>query len=100
MTLEVSIEDAVVADVEAAGGRCIKLSPRVQAGLTDRLALIPGKPFGQAWFVETKRPKGGRYSTLQKVWRRWLQEAGFRYVAIHTHEQRREWIKMVVECYR
>ena len=104
MTLEITIEDAVVADVERLGGRCIKLSPKVLKGIPDRLALIPRRPKGsvpaQVWFVETKKPKGGRYNKMQKFWRSWLVDAGFNYIAIHTHEKRREWITMVSECYR
>lgn len=66
------------------GGRCEKLVNVGFAGFPDRTVLLPG---GKVIFVETKRPKGGRYSALQDKWRDWLHALGFSYYRIKDLEQ-------------
>lgn len=55
---ESSVEGYLVERVKRMRGRTIKLYMR---GWPDRLVVLPGRLF----FVETKRPKGGRYEPLQ-----------------------------------
>ena len=82
--LEKEIEQKLVDIVKKHGGRCEKLVNVGFAGFPDRTVLLPG---GKVIFVETKRPKGGRYSTLQDKWRDWLHALGFSYYRIKDLEQ-------------
>lgn len=72
--LERDIERKLRRAVEAHGGKCLKWVCPGWAGVPDRLILLPGARIA---FVETKRPKGGKLSELQKKWRKWLTELGF-----------------------
>lgn len=83
-TLEKEIEQKLVDLVKRYGGRCEKLVNAGFAGFPDRTILLPG---GKVIFVETKRPKGGRYSALQDKWRDWLHALGFDYYRIKDFEQ-------------
>ena len=72
--LERDIEQKLCRAVKARGGRCLKWVCPGWAGVPDRIVLLPG---AQIAFVETKRPKGGRLSELQKKWHKWLTDLGF-----------------------
>jgi hypothetical protein len=82
--LEKEIEKKLRQTVEKHGGRCLKWVCPGWAGVPDRIVLLPG---GRIHFVETKRPKGGRYSAMQDKWRDWLQALGFSYWRIKDIEQ-------------
>ena len=58
--LESTVERYLVDQVQALGGKTIKLAG-AEAGTPDRLIKVPGSP---AFMVEVKRP-GGRTSKLQ-----------------------------------
>jgi hypothetical protein len=77
--LEKEIETKLCEIVKRHGGRCEKLTNAGFAGFPDRTILLPGE---RIIFVETKRPKGGRYSALQDKWRNWLTSMGFQYYRI------------------
>jgi hypothetical protein len=62
--LESAIERELRLRVEALGGLCIKVKAIGRRGFFDRIVVLPG---GRVWFVELKRPKGGRLSPHQ-VW--------------------------------
>lgn len=81
--LEKDIEKKLRQKVEALGGRCVKWVSPSSGGVPDRIVLLPG---GRIYFVETKRPKGGELSALQKKWRQWLTELGFSCWVIWTEE--------------
>lgn len=66
------------------GGRCDKVINQSMAGFPDRLLMFPR---GLTIYVETKRPKGGRYSALQNKWRDWLVAMGHQYYRIKDLEQ-------------
>ena len=83
-TLEKEIERKLLRLVEKHGGRCLKWVCPGWAGVPDRIVLLPG---GRIHFVETKRPKGGRYSAMQDKWREWLLALGFSYWRIKDQEQ-------------
>lgn len=72
--LEKEIERKLTAMVERHGGLCLKWVCPGWAGVPDRLILLPG---GLVYFVETKRPKGGRLSALQRWWQKRLMSLGF-----------------------
>lgn len=82
--IEKDIEKKLVSLVRKHGGRCEKLVNAGFSGFPDRTVLLPG---GKVIFVETKRPRGGRYSALQNKWRDWLHELGFSYYRIKDVEQ-------------
>ena len=82
--LEKEIERKLVNLVKEYGGRCEKLVNVGFSGFPDRSLLFPG---GRIIFVETKRPKGGRYSALQDKWRDWLIALGYSYYRIKDVEQ-------------
>jgi hypothetical protein len=72
--LEKDIEKKLRDRIEDLGGFCLKWVCPGWAGVPDRIILLPG---ARIYFVETKRPKGGALSALQKKWRQWLSELGF-----------------------
>lgn len=74
ITLEKDLERQLVRRVEAAGGMCLKWVCPGWDGVPDRIVLMPG---GRLWFVELKRPKGGRIGARQVWWQDRLIELGF-----------------------
>lgn len=66
---ESAVEKYLVKRVKAQRGRCIKLYMR---GWPDRLCVLPGA----IYFVETKRPKRGRYEPLQLHMHRVIRRLG------------------------
>lgn len=82
--LEKEIERKLVDLVKSYGGRCEKWVCPGWSGVPDRIVILPG---GTVMFVETKRPKGGRYSALQDKWRDWLTALGCHYYRIKDVEQ-------------
>lgn len=75
--LEIDVETACCALVERMGGKDLKVTSRGRRGRLDRLFIFPGK---HIFFVEFKRPRGGRIAALQ-------------------HKERREWEALGVPCY-
>lgn len=80
-TLEKEIEEKLVKMVKRHGGLCLKWVCPGWSGVPDRIILLPG---GHVIFAETKRPKGGKLSELQKWWRRKLGSLGFKTLVIWT----------------
>jgi hypothetical protein len=87
--LEKDIEANLRRAVEAAGGKCLKWVCPGWSGVPDRIILLPG---ARIIFVETKRPKGGVLSAMQKTWRRWLTELGFTYYTIWDDDNLRAFV--------
>lgn len=81
--LEKDIEKKLRQKVEALGGFCLKWVCPGWSGVPDRIVLLPG---ARIYFVETKRPKGGELSKLQKKWCEWLIRMGFFYGVVWTWE--------------
>jgi hypothetical protein len=73
--LEKDIEQKLRNQIKARGGLCLKWVSPGNNGVPDRIILLPG---ARIYFVETKRPKGGTLSALQKKWREWLTRLDFR----------------------
>lgn len=82
--LERDIERKLRLLVAKHGGHCLKWVCPGWSGVPDRIILLPG---GRIYFVELKRPKGGKYSALQDKWRDWLLKLGFTYWRIKDQEQ-------------
>lgn len=74
--MERDIERRLVQTVKQMGGLCLKWVCPGWAGVPDRIILLPG---ARVVFVETKRPKGGRTSELQRWWAKELRALGFKY---------------------
>lgn len=81
--LEEIVEDALIGGVKVLGGMCWKLRMPWFTGVPDRLVLLPG---GRAFFVELKRPRGGKLSTRQKLVHGRLKEIGFYVLTLYTIE--------------
>lgn len=77
--LERDIERKLRLAVAKHGGHCLKWVCPGWSGVPDRIVLLPG---ARVYFVETKRPKGGRLSALQIKWREWLTDLGFFYCVV------------------
>ena len=89
---EKPIEQHLRDEIKKIGGAAYKLSAAVDAGMPDRLVCLPG---GRVIFVETKRPKGGRLSRLQKYRHKALRLMGFDVRVINTSAAVTEFIKEV-----
>jgi len=63
---ESAVEQELAARVRDRGGRCEKVTVLGSRGFFDRLILLPG---GRVIFAELKRPRGGRLSAHQKMYR-------------------------------
>jgi hypothetical protein len=73
MVLEREVETYLRNRVKALGGKCIKLIPDYARGYPDRLVILPG---GVLIWVETKKPRGGRLSLMQRVCHGELRKLG------------------------
>lgn len=81
--LEREVEKALVEMVKKRGGLCLKWVCPGWSGVPDRIILLHP---GNIIFAETKRPKGGRFSPLQRWWAKKLTALGFHYVAPHNRD--------------
>jgi hypothetical protein len=81
--LEKEIEAKLIKMVKKHGGLCLKWVCPGWSGVPDRIILLPG---ARVIFAETKRPKGGRLSKLQKWWMEKLRSLGFWSVVVWTEE--------------
>ena len=81
--LEKDIEARLRTMVEKKGGLCLKWVCPGWSGVPDRIVLMPK---GRVYFVETKRPKGGRLSKLQQWWEDKLTDLGFHVSIIWDQE--------------
>lgn len=89
---EKPIEEKLRDEIKKIGGAAYKLESHGCNGLPDRLVCLPG---GRVIFVETKRPKGGRLSALQKYRHKALRLMGFDVRVINTTAAVAEFIEEV-----
>ena len=68
-------------------GKCLKFVCPGWRGVPDRILLFPG---GRVYFVETKRPKGGKVEPLQTWWKRQLEGLGFTVWHVYNTQQLNE----------
>ncbi len=78
--------------IERIGGICLKLEVRGRRGWPDRICVVPGAMF----FVEVKRPVGGRLSELQKLRIRELERLGVKVFIVSTRSRVDDLIKEIV----
>lgn len=81
--LESEVEARLRAKVESLGGKAFKFISDGNRGVPDRIVCLPN---GRIVFVETKRPKGGKISKLQKYRIKELRALGFDARVINTYE--------------
>lgn len=81
--LEKDIEKKHKKKIEAAGGKLLKFVCPGNAGVPDRIELLPG---GKIRFMEFKRP-GENPTPLQKFWLKKLNELGFEAIVYDGQER-------------
>ena len=69
---EKEVEKYLRDQIEKMGGMCLKFISPGNAGVPDRIVLLPG---GRVWFIEIKTDKG-RVRPLQRWWQRRLRDVG------------------------
>lgn len=89
---ESAVEAELGRQVKRLGGIYVKLAP-TQAGLPDRLVLMPG---GRAYLVELKTA-GGRLRPVQKVWHERARQIGHYVQVLHGAEEVRLWVNQELE---
>ena len=89
--LESRIERALVRGIKRAGGWAIKLVSPGNAGVPDRLVLLPG---GLVIFVELKQDTG-RLSPLQKEMHTRLRELGMQVRTLYGMDQVHQFVEEV-----
>ena len=82
--LEKEIEQKLRRLVEKHGGLCLKWECPGWSGVPDRIVLLPG---GNVYFVELKRPQGGKISPMQQWWADRLRGRGFWALFIHNEAE-------------
>lgn len=90
--LEKAVERRLVAEVKSLGGRAYKWESPGNNGVPDRIVVLPQ---GRVYFIETKRPKGGKAEALQELQHQRLRELGATVYLIKTIEQVMAFIKEV-----
>lgn len=85
---ERQIERAVVAAILERGGVIDKTASLSRRGYFDRVAVLAGRVF----FIELKRPKGGRFSPHQLQLHREYIAAGASVVLILGYEDLANWV--------
>jgi hypothetical protein len=86
--LERDVERAVVAAILERGGVIDKTASLSRRGYFDRVAVLAGRVF----FIELKRPKGGRFSPHQLQLHREYEAAGANVVIIPCYEDLAHWV--------
>ncbi len=93
MTLEKDIEKFLVSLVENAGGRAYKFTSPGNAGVPDRLILLPG---GICAFAETKAP-GEKMRPLQVKCAERIEELGFPVLCINCKAAAELAVRMLLD---
>lgn len=91
--LENEVEGHLRRRVEKVGGICVKFLPDFARGFPDRIVLLPR---GVLVWVETKRPRGGVLSPVQKVQHVLLRRLGQRVEVVWTKDQADDLIDSLV----
>ena len=85
---ESEIENYLVWTVETLGGKAYKFKSPSQRGVSDRIVCMPN---GETWFIELKRPKGGRLAPLQALFRDEVQNLQQKYALLINQQEIDEW---------
>ncbi len=90
--LESRVETKLRQEVERIGGKAFKFESQGNMGVPDRIVCLPK---GRVVFVETKRPKGGKLSKIQKYRIAEMTQMGMEVRVIFTFEQVKEFIEEI-----
>ena len=85
---ESEIEKYFIWTVASLGGTTFKFKSINHRGVADRIACLPT---GDTWFVEIKRPKGGRLSPLQVLFAKEMEKLNQKYACLWDKNQINEW---------
>ena len=86
---ESEVENYFVWTVETLGGKAYKFKSPNQRGVADRVVCMPN---GETWFVELKRPKGGRLAPLQAIFRDQVQSLQQQYALLTNKQEIDTWL--------
>lgn len=86
---ESEIENYLVWTVETLGGKAYKFKSPNQRGVSDRIVCMPN---GETWFIELKRPKGGRLAPLQALFRDQVQSLQQQYALLINQQEIDKWL--------
>lgn len=84
LVMESDVESYLVTSVERRGGYCKKFLPDYSRGWPDRIVVLPD---GKLYWIETKRPVGGKLSLPQKIAHNQLRRLGQQVEVIWSKEQ-------------
>ena len=87
---ERDVEAKLVSAIRECGGMSLKLDS--VNGIQDRLVLLPG---ARVYFIETKRPDGGKVGVLQRVRQVQIRRMGFPAYVICTIAEVEKFIEEV-----
>ena len=91
MILEKEVENHLVWSVEKIlNGKTWKFASPSMRGVADRIVCLPD---GSTWFIEVKKPKGGRLSPLQQIFAGEMAMLNQKYACLYTKEQVDAWIE-------
>lgn len=85
---ESEVENYLVWTVETMGGKAYKFKSPSQRGVADRVVCMPN---GETWFIELKRPKGGRLAPLQQRFRDQITALNQRYALLTNKQEIDQW---------
>lgn len=89
---ESEVESYLVWHVERMGGKAYKFASPSMRGVSDRIVCLPN---GDTWFIELKRPKGGRLSPLQQIFAGEMLMLNQKYVCLWSKGEIDEWADKV-----
>ena len=81
---ETEIEKYFIWAVASLGGKSFKFKSINHRGVADRIACLPD---GSTWFVEIKRPKGGRLSPLQVLFAQEMAKLNQKYLVLNSKKE-------------
>lgn len=79
---EKQVENRLLKGIRAMGGECFKWVSPGNNGVPDRIIMLTGK----SWYVELKKPKGGKVSKVQEWRSRQFLKLGFEIIRLWTYE--------------
>lgn len=91
---ENTIENRLRIEVERLGGKAYKFESNGNVGVPDRIVILPG---GRVFFIELKRPKGGRFSRMQEFRMAELRSLGANVISIKTYKEVESFVRKAKE---
>ena len=90
--IEAQVERYLLQCVELLGGMCPKFVDPARRGAPDRLVLLPGHP---TYYVELKRPRGGRLPSHQIRYHEKIRAAGQQVWVLHSKQEIDEFLTAI-----